>query len=297
MVSAAMRLDALVHAARELLREIANQLRNVGGALAQRRQRERENAEPVIQVAAKLAVGDHLGQIAIGGRHQPDVHFDGPHAAQPLELVFLKSAQQLRLQFQRNVAHFVQEQRALVGQLEAADFLRDGSGERALFVAEQLAFEQAGGDGGAVELDEGALAAAAQVVNGAGDQLLAGAGFAQDQDRGIGGRHGGYLIQHFAETRIVADDLAEILLGADFIFQVELLFGQLVFELGDLLECGGVFDRDGGLRGHLGEEVDVGGREGVLFRAADVQRSEHAVARDQRNAAEGFEPRCHQPLS
>ena len=45
--------------------------------------------------------------------------------------------------------------RAPVGQLEAADALRDGAGEGAFLVAEELAFEQAGGDGGAVELDEG----------------------------------------------------------------------------------------------------------------------------------------------
>ena len=50
--------------------------------------------------------------------------------------------QQLGLQHQRDFADFVQEQRAFVGQLEDAAFLRAGVGEGALFVAEQLAFEQ-----------------------------------------------------------------------------------------------------------------------------------------------------------
>ena len=41
-----------------------------------------------------------------------------------------------------------------------ARLARDGAGEGAFLVAEQLAFQQAGGDGGAIELDERALAAA-----------------------------------------------------------------------------------------------------------------------------------------
>ena len=46
-----------------------------------------------------------------------------------------------------------------MGQFQPSDALRDGSGERALFVAEELALQQARGDGGAVEVDEGTLAA------------------------------------------------------------------------------------------------------------------------------------------
>ena len=53
--------------------------------------------------------------------------------------------------------------------------LRDGAGEGALLVAEQLALEQPGRDGRAVHLHEGAFAPVAQVVDGARDQLLAGA--------------------------------------------------------------------------------------------------------------------------
>ena len=67
---------------------------------------------------------------------QAHIHFDGARAAQPFELVLLQDAQQLGLQLQRNVADFVEKQRAFMGQLEAADLLRDGAGERALLVAE-----------------------------------------------------------------------------------------------------------------------------------------------------------------
>ena len=45
-------------------------------------------------------------------------------AAEPLELLLLQHAEQLGLQLQRDVADLVEEQRPLVGQLEAADLLR-----------------------------------------------------------------------------------------------------------------------------------------------------------------------------
>ena len=114
--------------------------------------------------------------------------------------------------------------------------LGDRAGEGALLVAEQLAFEQAGRNGGAVQLDERAAAAAAQVVNRAGDQLLAGAGFAVNEHGRIGRRDGLDLLQHLPERRALADDLLEVELGADLVFEVELLLGQLLFQLGDLLE-------------------------------------------------------------
>ena len=104
------------------------------------------------------------------------------------------------------------------------------------------------------------------------------------------------LIEHATKSRIVADNLAEIPLGADLVLQIQLLFGQLILELRDLLKRGGVLDRDGRLAGHLGEKVDVGRRKGVLLRAADVERSEHAVSGDQRNAANRLQPRRRQPL-
>ncbi len=101
-----------------------------------------------------------------------------------------KHAQELGLEFQRDVADFVQKERSVVGQLEAAKFLRDGAGEGAALVAEQLGFEQAGGDCGAIDFDEGAIAARAEIMDGARDEFLARAGFAANQHGGIGGSDG-----------------------------------------------------------------------------------------------------------
>ena len=97
--------------------------------------------------------------------------------------MFLEDSKELRLQLEGNVTHFVEEQRAAIGELEPSNLLRDGAGEGALFMTEQLAFDQARRNCGAVQLDEGSRAAFAQVVDGAGDQLLAGTRFTLNQDR------------------------------------------------------------------------------------------------------------------
>src|SRR6202451_902461 len=57
-----------------------------------------------------------------------------------------------------------------------------GAGERALGVAEQFAFEQSLGKGGAVDGDKGPVAAWAEAVNEAGDKLFSRAAFGLDQN-------------------------------------------------------------------------------------------------------------------
>jgi hypothetical protein len=100
----------------------------------------------------------------------------GLDAAHALELALLQHAQQLHLHLERDLADLVEEQRAAVGQLEAPGLGLHGAGEGAALVAEQLRLHQVLGDGRAVDLDERlVLAGARAVVDGRGDQLLAGA--------------------------------------------------------------------------------------------------------------------------
>ena len=104
-----------------------------------------------------------------------------PRAAEPLELVLLEHAQDLGLRVGAHVADFVEEQRAAVGLLEAADALLVGAGERALLVSEELGLEEVLLERGAVHLDEVARGAQRVVMDGARDELLAGAGLAADE--------------------------------------------------------------------------------------------------------------------
>jgi hypothetical protein len=78
-------------------------------------------------------------------------------------------------------------------------------------VSEQLALEQARGDGGAVDLDEGPVAAPAGIVDGAGSQLLSRAGLAQEEDRRVSGRHDLDLLEDVSERGAVPDDVPSLL--------------------------------------------------------------------------------------
>ena len=65
----------------------------------------------------------------------------------------------------------------------------DGAGERALLVAEQLRVDQLRRDGAAIHPAERTAAEGRVLVDRAGDDLLAGAGFAEQQHRRGAARH------------------------------------------------------------------------------------------------------------
>ncbi len=83
---------------------------------------------------------------------------NGARSAEPFEFMLLQNAQQFGLQFQRNVADFIEKNCAFIGEFESANFLGNGYGECAALVAEKFAFQQSAGNGGAIDLDEGAFA-------------------------------------------------------------------------------------------------------------------------------------------
>ena len=124
--------------------------------------------------------------VAVGGRETRTSTLMRLLAADALELALLQHAQQLRLQARRHVANLVEEQRALVGQLEAAELALDRAGERALLVPEQLGLEQRLGSAPQLTLTNGPLRALRARVDRARHQLLAGARLAVDGDRRVG---------------------------------------------------------------------------------------------------------------
>ena len=141
--------------------------------------RDREDVEPIIQIAAKLTVLDHLLQIAVGGGYEPDIHVFNLGTAQPFKLSFLHGAQQLRLNFEGDVANFVQKQCAHVGEFKPSNFLGDRPGECAALMSKQLALKQPSRNGGTVELDQRTVFAAAAIMDCARDQFFSRTSFAQ----------------------------------------------------------------------------------------------------------------------
>src|SRR6185295_12029253 len=78
--------------------------------------------------------------------------------------------------------------RAVAGQLEPPGARRHRVGERAALVAEQLRVDEGRREAGAVDGDERTPPTGATCVQLARDRVLAGAGFAGDEDVGIGAR-------------------------------------------------------------------------------------------------------------
>src|SRR5215470_12836626 len=145
-------VDRLLHLPGKLLREIANQQWNVIPPLSKRRNMDWEHIQPVVEVAPKLAVLNHLFQIAIRRGHETHIDSFCMSAPQAFELAFLQSTQELGLDFHRNIANFVEKQGPLIRQFEAADLLRDRAGKCAFFMSEQLAFEKPSRNGCAIQL-------------------------------------------------------------------------------------------------------------------------------------------------
>src|SRR5580658_5976735 len=112
---------------------------------------------------------------------EPNIHLVGPVAAEPFKFLLLQNTQQLGLKFKWYIAHFIQEKRALIRKFKTSNFLCDRAGKRAFFVAEQLAFQEAKGDRGAVQFDESTVAPCAPIMNCAGYEFFSRAGLALDQ--------------------------------------------------------------------------------------------------------------------
>ncbi len=161
-------------------------------------------------------------------------------------------------------------------------------------VAEELGLDEVFGDGGAVELDEDAVAAQGLGVHGAGDEFFAGAGLSVDEDAAVGGGHeldllaegfdgdglagdgalgelAGELLVVFAEV-VGLDGVAEDEQGA--------VHGERLFEEVVGAELGGA---DGGFDGAVAGDHDdfgsAGARDGVAgVIAADGGEDVEAVA-------------------
>ena len=179
--------------------------------LAKRRQTNRERVDAVVQVFAEAAVADELFERAIGRRYQAEVDLDRLLAAEPLETAIFEHAQQLGLRDERQVADFVEEQRAVVGQFQPPRFAVVRAGERALLVAEDFGLEQRVGQRGAVDRLELFAAAAAQLVNHPRDDFLARAGRPQDQDGNVGLGGGADPLEDDQHLLVAADHLAKAL--------------------------------------------------------------------------------------
>ncbi len=139
------------------MHKVRHQHRNVFQPMTERRKRDGKHIEAVIKIHSEQLLGDQRREILIGCGHHAHIDATRIRAAQPFEFLLLQNPQQLRLQFERNIADFIQEQRAAVRRLETAHLLRHRAREGALFMTEELAFEKSQRNRRAVQLHEGPI--------------------------------------------------------------------------------------------------------------------------------------------
>ncbi len=123
----------------------------------------------------------------------------------------LQGAQQLDLHGERQFTDFIEKQGAAARCLEQAFAVAAGAGEAALAMAEEFAFHQLGRDRAAVDRHERTGSAGAALMDEAGDDFLAGAGFAKDEHRRLGAGKFFGLGAELDEGRRGADQLAAAL--------------------------------------------------------------------------------------
>src|ERR1700687_3301224 len=203
---------------------MTHQQRNVLRTLSQRRNINRENVQPVVEVAAKLLLLDHFFQAVVSGGDNSDVHSSGHSATQSFEFALLQDPQEPRLQFQRDIPNFIQEQRSVIRQLKPADLLRDRTREGSALVTKKLALEQTTRNGSAVHFYRVAPFSPATIMNCTRDQFLAGAGFSQQQDSRIGPCNHFYLLQDVPECGTLSHDSLKTRYRTHFVLSVHLLY-------------------------------------------------------------------------
>ena len=138
--------------------------------------------QAVEQVGAKAALVDQRGQMLVGRGDDAHVDADRLRRADPRDFAIFDRAQQPVLRRRGQARELVEEQGAAVGFLEAAVAGLGGAGEAARLMAEQFGLDQRFGKRGAIHRHQRAGPARRQMVQALGDQFLAGAALADDQN-------------------------------------------------------------------------------------------------------------------
>jgi hypothetical protein len=105
------------------------QVWNLLAAFAQRRDVNANHAEPVVQVFAELTFSDFLLEIGICGGQHADVDALRARFADRHDFRLLQKSQKLRLNIEREVADFVEEQCAACGGSDETGLVRNCAGE------------------------------------------------------------------------------------------------------------------------------------------------------------------------
>src|ERR1700735_18011 len=85
----------------EEMQKLFSEIFEVIQPFTQRRNRYRDDIEPIVQIFAKRSVPDAFLQILVSGCNNPGIGRSNPVFSHSLVLTFLEQSQKLRLNFQR----------------------------------------------------------------------------------------------------------------------------------------------------------------------------------------------------
>ena len=158
------------------MRKVADQERNIPGAVPKRWSDDRKDVQTIIQVTPKEFALNHLSKIVVRGREEP--HTDLMVLVLPSRSNSCSCSTRSNLDWSSsgNVSHLIKEEGAAICQLEPTHFGGDRPGKRPFLVAEQLTFKEAGRNGRTVEFHKRSIAPLAPVVDRACKQFLSCAG-------------------------------------------------------------------------------------------------------------------------
>jgi len=145
-------------------------------------------------------------KVFVGSGDKPHIDPDGFITADALKLPLLQDAQQLGLCLQLYVADFVQKKRSFVGQLEFSRLFGRGAGKGSFFMTEELALQQTGRDGHAIELDKRFPLPVALLINRFREKFFSHTAFTQQKDRIVCRRYFDDLAQATPDGPALADD-------------------------------------------------------------------------------------------
>ena len=144
------------------------------GAVTKWRQMERDYVEPVEEILPKPSGLKLLFQLFVGGRHEPDINSASSGSAHRQKFAGLDDPEEFGLDSRTHVSNLVQKERAAAGFFQQPFPGGQSTGEGPPHMPKELTFQQRFGESRAVEREERPLPAGAVVVDGCGNQLLAG---------------------------------------------------------------------------------------------------------------------------
>ena len=203
------------------LQEELNEKRNIFQALRQGWDTNLDGTEAIEEIFAESPGKNFSAEIAIRCRDEPHVHLLDFRGADALNFAILKHAKQFGLQGERSFPNFIEKHGTAVGVLEKSRTRVGCTSKCTADVTEELAFEQCVDQGRAVANREALLRDRADLMDGSGDEFLAGTGRANQENVGVVARDFAGEVEDFEHGRAFANDAVK--------FEV---FEKLFFERG-----------------------------------------------------------------